>query len=89
MVVQRKTRILKSRWFEKFARREGIRDATLVAAIERADRGLIDADLGAGLIKLRVFKQAARITLRLTQAQLDTEISEQRLFEVDTDAQNP
>jgi hypothetical protein len=38
----------------KFARRERIADASLREAIERAERGLIDADLGGGLIKQRV-----------------------------------
>jgi hypothetical protein len=39
------------------ANREGINDATLVAAIDQADRGLIDADLGGGLIKQRVARE--------------------------------
>jgi hypothetical protein len=41
----------------KFARRERITDASLREAIERAERGLIDADLGGGLIKQRVARQ--------------------------------
>ena len=49
-----RTRIYKNRWFAKFANREGISDATLVAAVARANSGLIDADLGGGLIKQRV-----------------------------------
>ena len=46
--------IFKTRWFRRFAKREGIRDRSLVEAIERAERGLVDADLGGGLIKQRV-----------------------------------
>jgi hypothetical protein len=46
--------IFKTRWFARFARNEGIADKSLREAIERADRGLIDADLGGGLIKQRV-----------------------------------
>jgi hypothetical protein len=46
--------IFKTKWFTRFARREGIADQSLRAAIERADQGLIDADLGGGLIKQRV-----------------------------------
>lgn len=46
--------ILKTEWFEKFARKERISDQTLVAAIRRVEKGLIDADLGSGLIKQRV-----------------------------------
>jgi hypothetical protein len=34
-----------------------IADTTLVEAIERADRGLVDADLGGGLIKQRVARK--------------------------------
>ncbi len=47
-------RIFKTKWLARFARREGIDDQSLCAAIERAERGLIDADLGGGLIKQRV-----------------------------------
>jgi hypothetical protein len=46
--------VFKTRWFSRFAKREGISDSSLREAIERADRGLIDADLGGGLIKQRV-----------------------------------
>ena len=104
----------------------------LVAAIDLANWGLIDADLGGGLIKqriaregggksggyrtlvflrheeraifafgfaksdkanlsaaeLRVYKLAAKIVLALTQAQIDTEVREERLFEVNEDAQD-
>jgi len=38
----------------RFARQEKISDASLCEAITRAERGLIDADLGGGLIKQRV-----------------------------------
>ena len=40
--------------FERFRRRHRISEAALVEAIDRAMRGLIDADLGGGLIKQRV-----------------------------------
>jgi hypothetical protein len=49
--------ILKTRWFARFARQERITDISLREAIERAERGLIDADLGGGLIKQRVARQ--------------------------------
>lgn len=132
MTGKQQTRVYKNRWFAKYASREGISDAALVAAIDRADNGLIDADLGAGLIKqrvarggegksggyrtlvffrrderavfafgfaksgkanlnaveLRTYKQAARIVLALTQAQVDTEVREGRLFEVKHDAED-
>jgi len=47
-------RVFKTKWLDRFARREGISDASLLEAIARAKRGLIDADLGGGLIKQRV-----------------------------------
>lgn len=47
-------RVFKTKWFVRFARKERIADRTLREAIERAERGLIDADLGNGVIKQRV-----------------------------------
>ena len=47
-------RIFKNKWFCKFARDEGISDARLRKAIEEAERGLIDADYGGGVIKQRI-----------------------------------
>lgn len=38
----------------RFARRMRIADANLREAVRRAERGLIDADLGGGVIKQRV-----------------------------------
>jgi hypothetical protein len=38
----------------RYARRQQIADHSLVDAIERAERGAIDADLGGGIIKQRV-----------------------------------
>jgi len=46
-------RIFKTRWFARFARKERLADANLAEAVLRASRGLIDADLGGGLIKQR------------------------------------
>jgi hypothetical protein len=46
--------ILKTKWLARFARREQLSDASLREAIDRAARGIIDADLGGGLIKQRV-----------------------------------
>jgi hypothetical protein len=46
--------VFKTRWFVRFARQESIADASLREAIARSERGLIDADLGGGLIKQRV-----------------------------------
>jgi hypothetical protein len=49
--------ILKTRWFARFARHEGLSERSLREAIERAEQGLVDADLGGGLIKQRVARQ--------------------------------
>lgn len=47
-------RIFKNAWFERFARKQNISDKAMAQAIERAEQGLIDADLGGGVIKQRV-----------------------------------
>ena len=47
-------RVFTTRRFSRFARNEGIGDWALCEAIDRAERGLIDADLGTSLIKQRV-----------------------------------
>jgi hypothetical protein len=47
-------RLYKNGWFEKFARKERISDQALCDAVKRAEQGLVDADLGGGLIKQRV-----------------------------------
>lgn len=49
--------IFKTRWLARYARREQIADKSLSEAIEQAERGMIDADLGGGLIKQRVVRQ--------------------------------
>jgi hypothetical protein len=47
-------RIFKTKLFSRFARQMKISDASLREAIERAERGLVDADLGGGVLKQRV-----------------------------------
>jgi hypothetical protein len=47
-------RIFKTKTLAKFTRQNGISDAALVEAVDRAKRGLIDADLGGKVIKQRV-----------------------------------
>ena len=47
-------RIFKTKLFVRYARRERIDDESLCDAIERAERGIVDADLGGGVIKQRV-----------------------------------
>jgi hypothetical protein len=46
--------VFKTRWLVRWARRERIADSSLLEAIARAERGLVDADLGGGIIKQRV-----------------------------------
>jgi hypothetical protein len=46
--------VFKTRLLARFARHERMLDKRLIEAIERAERGVIDADLGGGLIKQRV-----------------------------------
>ena len=49
-----KPRVFKTKWFQRFARKEQIGDAALLEAVERADQGQADADLGGGVIKQRI-----------------------------------
>ena len=46
--------LFKSRWFQRFARKEGITDIGLREAVARAEKGQIDADLGGEVIKQRI-----------------------------------
>ena len=43
--------------FNRFQRKERIADAALLDAIARAEKGLIDADLGGGLVKQRLARE--------------------------------
>lgn len=47
-------RVFKTKWFTRYARRERISNHSLRQAIQRAERGIVDADLGGGVIKQRV-----------------------------------
>jgi len=47
-------RIFKTKWFVRYARQERVGDHSLREAIERAERGIVDAGLGDGIIKQRV-----------------------------------
>jgi hypothetical protein len=49
-----KPRVFKTRWFQRFARKEKIGDAVLLDSIARAEKGQVDADLGGGVIKQRI-----------------------------------
>jgi hypothetical protein len=47
-------RVFKEKGFTRFQRKEGLSDKALCDAVRDAAAGLIDADLGHGLIKQRV-----------------------------------
>lgn len=47
-------RVFKTRAFARFAARENIGDEALREAADRASRGLVDADLGGGVVKQRI-----------------------------------
>jgi len=47
-------RVFKSRWFQRFARKEAISDVALREAVARAEKGQVDADLGGEVIKQRI-----------------------------------
>ena len=53
-MFRRTVRIFKSRWFQRFARKEGIADEALHEAVARAEMGQLDADLGGEVIKQRI-----------------------------------
>jgi hypothetical protein len=52
-------RVFKNAWFGRFARKEKISAAALLDAVERAEKGLIDADLGGSVIKQRIARPYA------------------------------
>lgn len=49
--------ILKLRSFHRWAKREGVSDASLKKAVHEMIRGLVDVDLGGGLFKKRVARE--------------------------------
>ncbi len=50
-------RVFKTKPFARFANRAGIADGELCEAVRRAERGLIDANLGGGVIKQRLARE--------------------------------
>ena len=50
-------RILKTAWFVRFTRTEGIDDAVLLECADRANLGLTHARLGGGLVKQRIARR--------------------------------
>lgn len=50
-------RVFKNAWFGRFARKEKPSDTQLWDAVQDAERGLVDAYLGSGVIKLRIARK--------------------------------
>lgn len=46
--------VYKTRWFDRWARKEGLAASSLCAAVQEMLQGLVDADLGGGLVKKRI-----------------------------------
>ena len=46
--------VYKTRWFDRWARKEGLAASSLCAAVQEMMQGLVDADLGGGLVKKRI-----------------------------------
>ena len=51
-------RVFKTKAFSRFANHDEISDEELCLAVLRAETGLIDADLGGGVIKQRLAREA-------------------------------
>ncbi len=47
-------RTLKTKWFHKWAAKEGLTNSALILAVEEMEAGLIDANLGGRVFKKRV-----------------------------------
>ncbi|MBK1620683.1 hypothetical protein CKO42_20065 [Lamprobacter modestohalophilus] len=47
----------KTRWFDRWARKQGLTTAALCAAVREMEAGLYEADLGGGLLKKRIARQ--------------------------------
>ena len=50
-------RVFKNKMFFKWAKSEGLTDSTLLKAAKEIEKGLIDTNLGANLIKKRVARK--------------------------------
>ncbi|MGI4796548.1 MAG: type II toxin-antitoxin system RelE/ParE family toxin [Janthinobacterium lividum] len=47
-------RVFRNKWFTRFAGKNGLTDEMLRKAVTDAESGLVDADLGGGVIKQRI-----------------------------------
>ena len=51
-------KVYKTRWFKRWAQKQGLDDPSLCAAVREIVAGLYDADLGGGLVKKRIARPA-------------------------------
>ena len=51
-------RVYRMKTFRRFQRKEAISDDELREEIRRVERGLVDAELGGGIIKQRIARRA-------------------------------
>jgi len=52
-------RVFKSKPFTRDAKKFGLKDADLLEAVAAAEQGLVDADLGGGVVKQRIAREGA------------------------------
>lgn len=50
-------RIFLTKWFKRWARKEKLDEAQIIEVVEEVELGLIDADLGGGLLKKRIARK--------------------------------
>ncbi len=50
-------RVFKSKPFTRDAKKFGLKDADLLEAVAAAEQGLVDADLGGGVVKQRIARE--------------------------------
>lgn len=58
-IEHQRARVFKTKPFARFSRKNRISDEDLCGAVHSANRGLIDADLGAGVIKQRLARRGS------------------------------
>jgi hypothetical protein len=47
-------RVFKTKWFSRWARKQGVEDSALLMAVAEMAAGLVDADLGGHVVKKRI-----------------------------------